>query len=1048
MAVALLICSTALQFVAAALAIRATYRSGRFLAWSAISAALLLKAVHQSVAVYPYLADTSGVSPPSLEDALAILAVSALMVAGIGLINFIIHDVHAAAKDRQARIEAVEKAHAELDSQKERHTIVLDIVSDWLWETDAQHRFVWMSDKVEAILGTPATWHIGRSRIDHITRFGLTDELQAHIATLERHEPFRGFVRQVRLPSGDKWIETSGAPKFDDNGRFTGYLGAARDITATVAARNEADAARDLLSDTLEGMEAVISVWDADDRLILCNQAHRDIHADLPECLVPGTTYEAFMRGRAGKMIFDVGDGDKGDPNAWVTRRLWLHRNPGPAFEIDFRDGRRHIVREHRLKDGSTVTIGVDVTDLKRTEESLRQSRQMLDAILDALPVSITVVDTEGRYTYVNRHEAELWGYDRESAIGKLAYEVLPPEIAERVRAEDRQVVATGNAIPFFEEHHSLDGRQHCMLIGKIPLRGATGAVEGSCMIGLDITERIRAEEALQRINRGYRRTLELFPDAVLVQIDSRIVFANQAAHAMFDPAGTRSLVGVDELSLFDAGSRRHIREVRGRLFAEGDQVGPDHYRYMRLDGSVFSGEGIAARVIWEGDPATLAVIRDVTEQFEHNAELEAARRNADQANAAKSEFLASMSHEIRTPLNGVLGMTNLLLDAPLTDEQRKQVETIRSSGSLLLSLLNDILDLSKIEAGRLELEEIDFDLATVLESVHALWSPKAGAQGLCYRQTVDAPVSPILRSDPTRIRQILFNFLSNALKFTATGEIAVRVSQTGGPEALVTTRFEVRDTGEGIAPEKFNQLFRKFAQVDSSVTRRHGGTGLGLAISKELTEAMGGEIGVESAPGVGTTFWFTVVCPKGDSWRVVEEASPAEPDAKPDAGFRPLRILVAEDNDVNQIVIRALLERAGHRVDIVGDGIEAVSAVMNHPYDVVLMDVQMPEMDGITATGRIRALDDARKDIPIIALTANAMKGDRDRYIAAGLNDYVSKPIDANLLNAALRRQCGQGGVPVATGPAAAAVAGARAEAAADPDFAELLGRLDRALD
>jgi signal transduction histidine kinase/AmiR/NasT family two-component response regulator len=410
-----------------------------------------------------------------------------------------------------------------------------------------------------------------------------------------------------------------------------------------------------------------------------------------------------------------------------------------------------------------------------------------------------------------------------------------------------------------------------------------------------------------------------------------------------------------------------------------------------------------AAQVGRRRDRVIRARLAQAKKEAERQAQLALA------ASRAKGEFLANMSHEIRTPINGVIGMTELLLETALSPDQRDCAVTVRDSAATLLTVINDILDFSKIEAGKLEIERIDMDLrATVLE-VTRLLAVQARQKDLEVTAYIDPSVPETVKGDSGRLRQVLFNLVSNAVKFTEKGEVSIDLRVTDRSEQGMTVRCEVRDTGIGIAAERIGGLFRPFTQIDASTTRKFGGSGLGLSIVKQLVGLMGGETGVSSSAGVGSTFWFTtrlgVSCPPAALGTGDRDRHPRAPNPPAPSITRKYRILLAEDNAVNQKVACRTLEKLGYLVDMVADGRLAVEAWRAGHYDLILMDCQMPRLDGYEATQEIRALEAGRGRIPIVALTAHAMKGSAEQCTGAGMDAHLTKPIDRAQLQACLSR-------------------------------------------
>jgi signal transduction histidine kinase/ActR/RegA family two-component response regulator len=412
-------------------------------------------------------------------------------------------------------------------------------------------------------------------------------------------------------------------------------------------------------------------------------------------------------------------------------------------------------------------------------------------------------------------------------------------------------------------------------------------------------------------------------------------------------------------------------------------------------------GNGLVVHVIDRRtrDGGVVSLFHDVTAAERRLAQ---AKMNAEAANQAKSQFLATMSHEIRTPLNAVLGLNELMLHSNLDLQQRRHAELIGSSGRLLLALINDILDVSRIEAGHLQLTSAPFSLRPAAEGVVALMRERAVSKGLALRLEFTPNEDALIQGDVIRIQQILFNLIGNAIKFTDEGAINVDVVVEPGAGRALTLRLSVSDTGIGIPESAMPTLFDRFTQADSTTMRRYGGSGLGLAITREIVQMMGGDIATVSTPGLGSRFTATIPSRFVDREELVPTAADAQ---RAQAARQSLRILVAEDNDVNQILINAVLTRMGHVVHLVANGQLAVEAVRRGDYDLVLMDLQMPGMDGVEATHAIRALGGTRGALPIIAMTANAFEEDRQACLAAGMDDYLPKPIDVERLAQAIAR-------------------------------------------
>ncbi len=622
----------------------------------------------------------------------------------------------------------------------------------------------------------------------------------------------------------------------------------------------------------------------------------------------------------------------------------------------------------------------------------------MLAAMIDSVPLAVALYDSDFKLLRVS----ERWGFDfgllPERMLGRHMFEIDPT--ASRWEAQYRNCMQGERLVADRVPITRKDGKTVYINAVTIPWRrtdGQVGGIMGMYQVLMDD----RGEE-YELVNA--QRRLEAAIKLASIQIWEMDYRTKSVWGMGEDFVEERDIVGFHELAKdVSAGIHPDDREAAAAELAAARRERRTYrgeYRLYRTDQREVWVSAASADVYGEGDEITsrLGILVDITQRKQAEQALIHAMAEAEAANRAKSDFLATMSHEIRTPLNGVLGMARAMAGDELTPTQRERLEVVRQSGELLLSLLNDVLDLSKVEAGKLELDVEPFDIEHLVGAAHATFEGVAQAKGLTLDLTIEPRARGHYLGDAARVRQVLANLISNALKFTVTGGATVAVDRTR--RGLV---IRISDTGIGIPADRIGKLFHKFEQADASTTRRFGGTGLGLAICRELTELMGGEVTAKSQVDKGTT--FTVVLPLrklADAAAPLDEAVPVE---TRDIDARPIRVLAAEDNKVNQLVLRTLLNQAGIDPLIVDDGKAAVEAWEQGDWDVILMDVQMPVMDGPAAARIIRQREAAtgRAMTPIVALTANVMSHQVRDYELAGMNGWVAKPIEVGALFAGL---------------------------------------------
>ena len=688
-------------------------------------------------------------------------------------------------------------------------------------------------------------------------------------------------------------------------------------------------------------------------------------------------------------------------------------------------DGQRIVRISKAALDDSpwgAILIGAlqDVTPHKLVEVALARERDFIRVVFDSSNALIGVLDLQGRLVRWNRRCEEITGYHESDLRNKPMVQLIEDELEAAEIRRNIELGPSGNApLSGVNRIRSRDGRVLHISWSASMLRTDTGEPEFIVVTGADITKQVVAEREQHQLALEFRAVWESAGDAMIFLDDTGLIVAANPAFCAMSGMGREQL----ESSVFtgalcewpgheDAELERYRHEFDAR------SVEPTVVRQFRLhDGQQLWLE-ITNSFLERPtqSPLLLMVLRNITSRVRAEQELRATNEfletttlwaremaaSAEMASAAKSEFLANVSHEIRTPMNGILGMTELALMTELSGEQKEYLQLVRLSAESLLGLLDDLLDLSKAEAGRMELHPALFNLRELLEHTMRPLCHRGAARGLEVTWETGLELPDHLLGDAGRLRQILINLAGNSIKFTDNGFVKVEVlaRQRDGVGCEMT--FVVRDSGLGMPAGRLAEVFEPFTQIDSSSTRKRGGTGLGLSISNKLVELMGGRLYVSSEEGIGSSFAFTIKIPLVAEDEVA--GTGGEPSAISTRNTLELKILVAEDNAINQRLILRMLERAGHFATLVETGRGAVEAVAKESFDLVLMDVQMPDLDGIQATIQIRKQEAALdRRLPIIAMTAHAMPGDREKCLAAGMDSYLSKPLRFDSLVSAI---------------------------------------------
>ena len=916
---------------------------------------------------------------------------------------------------------------------------IVEAMTNFVVVVDREQRIVWFNRAFSEKCG----WTLDEVRgalFEDLVRCPESDSAvdDALQEALARKEPFRGETINKDRHGNRYWIDFNVQPLFGVDGTLQGYVTVETDITEHKRQRievnrlaAEATAMRQRLENALDALPDSVVIFDSEDKLVIANYAYRKMFPGLDPILVEGATLEGILR-RGLEINVLPGGGDGADIDAVLAERLRIYAQPRFVDEVALPDGRWVRRINVRTSDGGCITVAIDITtkrnqiialdaanaELTNALKDRDEVEQQLTKVMEGAAIGTWEWNAASNRLTVGGEWRQILGYDKSQTptMDLASFRTL-------VHPDDLQIFdnlghvgsenATAMAESEFRMRHS-DGHWIWILSrSQITRFGPDGSPEVIGGVHLNISDRKKLEQDLEA-GKGF---LEQVMDASIAAIvvmngEGRIIYANSEAERILSLTRDNmtdltynapvwrssrldgSPIPDEELPFSRAISEgKPVRDVRFAI-----QWDDGTKRFISVNAVAFTGEGNEMRVVTS--------FNDITEELATNLRLEQARIQAEEASKSKSMFLANMSHEIRTPLNGVLGMAEVLEGTLTEDRQRRMIGTIRSSGEMLLSILNDILDMSKIEAGKMEIEKVPFIVNDLAQPVEALNAIRAEEKGLEFRVHTNSGCALPVLGDPHRISQILNNLLNNSIKFTDKGSVTLTMQcQPGDPLDI-----EVSDTGMGMSATQVARILDSFEQADGTITRRFGGTGLGMSIVRQLVALMEGEISVESQPGMGTTIRVRLPLPAAEMPHAPERERVAQI-AEQNICLAHLRALVADDNPTNRIVIEEMLSGTGMDIVMVENGREAVdawstSAENGRPFDIILMDISMPVMDGVTALGEIRDQEYHRgvSPVSVIAVTANAMPHQVADYLIAGFDTHLAKPFKrAELLHAIL---------------------------------------------